>query len=128
MTQHQTALNSNQKSDFIQFISVHQYHRIKHRQTHLYMIKSPLYGQHAYLRHVSAPTGSYSGSLRPSTGVGQQNISSDVKSNSVCKVLLYSSILQLLIHFVGPHCENVTNIIPEDDPVRDETCSSYLVT
>jgi len=32
-----------------------------------------------------------------------------------------------VIHFVSPRCQNVTNILPEDDPVRDETCASYVL-
>jgi len=39
---------------------------------------------------------------------------------------LTSRILYLVIHFVDLYCLNVSITLPEDDPVRVETCWSYV--
>ena len=39
---------------------------------------------------------------------------------------LTSRVLQLVVHFVGPHYYNVSITLLEDDPSRAETCGSYV--
>ena len=54
-----------------------------------------------------------------------------IHSSSITPLLinmfyLTSRILQLVIHFVGPHCYIVSITLPEDDPLRAVTCWSYV--
>jgi hypothetical protein len=55
-----------------------------------------------------------------------QNVALDTAICRNTHTFSQTEVLQLVIHFADPRYQNVSIILPEDDPLRAETCWSYV--